>query len=249
MPSNTKYPSPNDWTHATKRQQERAARSFAQLALRKMPVYDGPLVVGDDEEVQLQSPIDAAKRALVLWAVALKGDGAPTDLALEIVEKTNVWDAVSEKEYAFLTDRDPDPECCQELKWRLEAIWVLLWALCQVEELPWPYTICNMQIMHQIMYAAEQDPDFIKDARLRDKSELLDAQDLTLRIRWSIRNTILHSEDQMLPEALDWSEPGEMIHWSKSESPSVTHERHHTLNWLVRFMETGNNWDRVETHT
>ena len=69
------YPSPYEWWEATRRQAARAARSFDLLRGTSVPVYPGPLVVPDDDEVVPQLVTDVLRRIAVLWAVALRGDG------------------------------------------------------------------------------------------------------------------------------------------------------------------------------
>src|SRR6266478_1425802 len=132
------YPSPESWQHASVRQAQRAARSFAALKQREAPVYSGPLMVDDDEQAKLQPAPEVARRLLVLWAVELKAEGCPQSEAVGLVENLNLWSSVSPSEKKFLQNENPDPEECQRLVWRLESIWVLLWALGYVEQLDWP---------------------------------------------------------------------------------------------------------------
>jgi hypothetical protein len=80
------YPSPSSWEHANDRQRQRALRSFEQLKIRYAPVYQGPLFVDDDEQVNIQNPQDVARRTLVLWAVSGRAEGMPRDKAIALLD-------------------------------------------------------------------------------------------------------------------------------------------------------------------
>lgn len=240
------YPLPANWEHANERQRQRAARSFTELARRKAPVYDGPLVVDDDDEAKLHSPQEVARRTLVLWAVELRAEGIPQEEALGLINQLDLWDSVSPDEKRFLQDKDPDPDECQELVWRLESIWVLLWSLGYIEELGWPEGMCDVAKIVDTLKEQEANPDFIKNAKLRSKAEILDAQDLTMRIHWAIRDAFLNHEGQ-IPPGLDWTDD-EREHVSESPSVGVVEQRHHTLNWLVNYLDP-EDWDSVDTPT
>ena len=242
-----KDPDPATWKHANDRQRERARRSLKQLKQHGAPVYSGPLFVEDDDEAQLQTAQDVARRTLVLWAVELRAEGIPQQEARQLIEQLDLWESVSPKERAFLEDDDPDPDECQELVWRLESIWVLLWALGYIDELDWPAGMCNVPKLVGIMKDQEANPDFIAKARLRSKSEILDAQDLIMRIHWAIRDAHLHS-DGTIPDGLDWSKNSERIQLAMSPAVGVVEQRHYTLNWLVMFLRP-KSWDKVDTPT
>lgn len=241
------YPSPESWEHANDRQRKRALRSFVKLKERNVPVYPGPLFVDDDEEVNLHSPQAVARRVLVLWAVELRAEGMPQKEAIELIEGLNLWDSVSPEEKRFLEDDDPDPAESQELVWRLESIWVLLWALGYVEELNWPSGTCDVPKLVKILKPHESDPAFITDAKLRSKSEILDAQDLIMRIHWAIRDAHLN-HGGVIPDDLDWSQDYNAVSVTMSAAVRVVEQRHYTLNWLVNFLKP-TNWDHVDTPT
>src|SRR5262249_13472055 len=120
--SMTEYPAPETWEHASVRQAQRAARSFAALKKRAVPVYSGPLMVDDDEQASLQPAQEVARRLLVLWAVELKAEGCPQAEAVGLIEKLNLWPSVSPSEKRFLQNENQDPEECQRLVWRLEYL-------------------------------------------------------------------------------------------------------------------------------
>jgi hypothetical protein len=226
-------------------QLERAERSKALLRQRQAPIYQGPLFVKDDAEVQLRTPQEAARRALVLWAVALRGEGAAQEVVRDILARAGVLDALTPKEQTFLDRPSPSVQEADDHVWRLECVEVLLWALRHVDALSWPTECCNVPRLTAIMQDAENDPAFVQRARLRPPGEVLDAQDLTLRLHWAIRQTWI--DQKPIPADLDWSGNAERIPLRDCPGVGVVEQRHHALNWLTCF---GNaDWDDVDTPT
>ena len=155
------YPSPETWEYANERQRSRALRSFAQLRNRSVPVYPGPLFVDDDEEVEIQPADEVARRTMVLWAVELRAEGVPQAETLGLIEQLNLWKCVSPSERAFLKNNNPNPGECQKFVWRLESIWVLMWALNYIEELGWPSGMCDVPKLAKLVSPHERDTGFI----------------------------------------------------------------------------------------
>ena len=241
------YPTTDDWEHANQRQKDRAKRSFAELKIRHVPVYTGPLFVDDDESATVQIPQDVARRAIILWAVAIRGEGAPQEEVKGIIDKLDLWPYVSPNEKRFLEDKDPSPETSQKLVWRLESLYVLLWSLGYIDDLNWPADMCDVGKLVEAIKDHEADPAFIKNAKLRPVSELLDAQDLTMRIHWAIRDAMLNHGGK-IPSGLDWSGELDLIPLAMSPAVGVVEQRHYVLNWILKFMNP-KSWDDVDTPT
>ncbi len=246
-PDTASYPSTDQWDAAGERQRARAERSFAVLRERRVPAYSGPLFVEDDDEVQVQHAAEVAKRALILWAVSIRAEGTPREEAIALIKDAGAWDSVSPEEKEFLETDTPDPQVAQGFVWRLESLWVMLWALGHVNELAWPDDMCNVPRLVEVMRVEESNADFIREAKLRDVSELLDAQDLAMRIHWAIRDASL-AEPARVPNDLDWSGDAEWVEIPMCAGVGVVEERHHALNWLVNFLKP-KNWDEVDTPT
>jgi Domain of unknown function (DUF4272) len=241
------YPSLEFWEHASQRMALRAARSFDALRQRAVPVYWGPLFVADDDAARLQPATEVARRVLVLWAVELRAEGVPQAETLGLIEQLDLWSSVSPCEKAFLQNENPSPEECQRLIWRLESIWILLWALGYIEELDWPSGMCDVAKLVGLVGPHEDDVAFVTAARLRPTSEILDAQDLTLRIHWAIRDALLH-QGGMIPDELNWSEQSAYVPVTLSPAAGVVEQRHYALNWLVNYLDP-EDWDHVDTPT
>jgi uncharacterized protein DUF4272 len=226
---------------------ERAQRSISVLRRYAVPMLEDPLLYTcDDAEVTLRTGPEVARRALVLWAVVLRAEGMPQEVAVALIDGADLWGAVSPKEMQFLRDEHPDPDECQQLVWRLESICVLLWALGHIAELDWPRGMCDVPRLADILKRGEAAPDFVLRATTRDKRAILDAQDLTMRIHWAIRDAWINGGG-FLPADLDWSEDYEMAHVAGCPGVGVVEQRHHTLNWLTKFDDA--EWDFVDTPT
>jgi hypothetical protein len=241
-----KLPDEGERPPPTPRQQRRAERSREQLRKRQAPLYKGALFVDDDEEAVVRSPEEVARRTLALWAVAIRGDGAPAEVARGVMDAADNWGAASAEERAFLENDGPSPQERGSFVWRLECIEVLLWALGHHAELAWPAGFCDVPRLAAIMRRAEGEAAFIREATLRPVAELLDAQDLTLRQHWAIRQCYLDSEP--IPEDLDWSGKAERKDVRGCPVTGVVAERHRALNWLLCFGGE-DDWDRVDTPT
>jgi hypothetical protein len=204
-------------------------------------------MVGDDHEVTVQPAQAVARRLLVLWAVELRAEGVSQAETLGLIEEQNLWGAVSAEEGVFLRNATPSPDECLRLTWRLESIWVLLWALRYAEELEWPSEQCDVPKLAEIVTDLEDDPEYVLSSSLRRIAEILDVQDLTMRIHWAIRDAYLH-QGGMIPEDLDWTGQSEYVPVSLSAAVGIVEQRHHALNWLVNDANL-DDWDDVDTST
>ena len=211
----------------------RKARSMARLAelgIRVPPSL--PPVIGEGE-VELRSSPDAARRALALLIVAVRGEfwnsGGEFPRA-ELEARVGAgFDVLSPKEAAFLAAAAPERQEIVDFAWRYEALFLLEWALGHVPVLPDPTAICDVPAVVRIINRPG-DREFLAQSRLRPAGEILDALDLHLRLHWAIRQARL--DNKPAPAGLD---------------PGVIQERHYALNWLVRF--EGADWDDIDTPT
>ena len=203
------------------------------------------LVVEDDREIHPQSAAEVAKRVLVLWAIVLRAEGVDRADCDSVLDTHGIWDAASPSERAFLRAENPDPATAQELVWRLEALWILLWALGLLDEVPWPSGMCDVPRIADIVNPREMDSSFISDACLIPLPSIVDQQDLTMKIHWAIRDAYINRKG--IPEDLDWRNPARTP-VEQCSVIGVVEQRHHTLNWILNFMSP-ENWDDVDTPT
>ena len=213
---------------------------------RLVPVYPFALVVEDDEVASVRGAQAVAQRAAILWAIVLRAEGLGRAEVEVLLRHLELEPHLSDEEREFLSQSETDPDEAQWLEWRLESLWVLLWALGHLDELPWPSQMCDVARIVGIMKVNEADPSFIEQARLRPIAELLDAQELTMRINWAIRNASMYQQG-WIPSGLDWSAERSFVHVTEAHAAAVVEQRHHTLNWLLDLDEA--DWDCVSTPT
>jgi len=212
---------------------ERKARTDRALhALGIEAALHLPPVIGE-VEVELRAPDEVAARAVALFAVALRAEslasGEPIPVA-EVHERLpEAAAALSPVERAFLDADPPEKQAIVDHAWRYEALYTLLWALGLADRLPLPKALCDVPWVARTVL--DRDPEaFVSGASLQPTPALLDALDLHYRLHWACRQARLDGEAP--PAGLD---------------PGVIAERHHALNWLVRFEDV--DWDEVDTPT
>lgn len=212
---------------------QRKTRSGAILREMGVPVLESlPPVLGEGE-VELRDAPDIARRALSLFAVAIRAEslagGAPIPVADLRERSPRSFDALSPHEAAFLAQEAPAERDIIAFSWRYEALYLLLWALGIFPDLPTPITICDVPLVARTIIQGDSDA-LIANAQLRPSQEILSALDLHYRMHWAARNARLAEHEA--PAGLD---------------EGVLQERRHALNWLVRNPNV--EWDNVDTPT
>ncbi len=237
----------SDW-HLTERQQARAARSRAILKERQVPMWGDEtrcLVVEDDEEIRPQLPAEVAKRVLVLWAVVLRAEGVDRDVCNAVLDTHEIWTSATASEVEFLRAENVEAQTARQFVWRLEALWILLWALGHLEEVPWPSGMCDVPRIANIIDPREMDRSLVSNAELIPLASIVDQQELTMKIHWAIRDAFINQKG--IPENLDWRSQ-ERTPVEQCPVVGVVEQRHHALNWILNFMNP-TNWDDVDTPT
>ena len=135
--------------------------------------------------------------------------------------------ALSPNERAFMATDAPDRQAVLNHTWRYEALATLAWSIGAVDALPFPVAPCDVVALTKTMFAVMQK----FEPRPRTPAEILDALDLHYRIHWATTDARVSPGRTAMP-AVD---------------TSVVMERHHALNWLVRFEDA--DWDDVTTPT
>jgi len=112
---------------------------------------------------------EIAIRAVVLQgvvAVACKVDPEPI---IDWFQDEGIWENVSPKEKAFLLNKQPSADECNQLRWRQEAEWTLLWMIGTVEALGLPTRTCDTRrLVDEIIPALGSDiSGFFASAQLR----------------------------------------------------------------------------------
>ncbi|MEO7716075.1 MAG: DUF4272 domain-containing protein [Capsulimonas sp.] len=190
-----------------------------------------PPVIGASE-VELQTASEVAQRALALFLPSLKAESLDLNQPIPTVELQTQFplgfEALTPMERSFIFSDPPSQQDIVNFAWRYEAQAALQWAL-GLSELPWPTQNCDVaKAARNILN--NNSAAFIQSAVLRPTEEILDALDLHYRLHWAVREA--HQQELSPPAQLE---------------PGVISERHHALNWLVRFENA--DWDDVDTPT
>jgi Domain of unknown function (DUF4272) len=209
--------------------EKRKKRSEEMLKAQGIPINPSLPPIESEEETVPRSAQDIAKRVVGLCAVALRGEGLKQQEIIDLLKGKDVWAFVTPEEKKFLLKKRPARQEMINFKWRYESLWVLLWALRRVEDLGAPISICNVERAVRMVLEIPSE-DFIRRAKSRPISELLDEADLIYRYDWAVVDARLKGEEA----------PGNL-------DPGVVYERHYALNWLIGYM--GQVWDDVATDT
>lgn len=211
---------------SAKQRREKSNGRLAALGLATPDVL--PPTVANEEGLT-QTADDAARRAIVLMAVAMRAEGVAQPKVVKFLAQRGVTKAVSQREKTFLQDARPDPEVMSQLTWRYEALWTLLWSLGLIDQLGSPGQQCDARRAVKIVNETPVQK-FIDEADFRLGDEILDELDFYYRAHWHVVRA--RQEDRPIPAGLD---------------ADVIYERHYALNWLTRYMYQ--EWDDVTTDT
>ncbi|KQQ40367.1 hypothetical protein ASF61_06270 [Duganella sp. Leaf126] len=211
----------------------RKARTDALLAQRQIAVpADLPPVVSDPE-LRLRTPEEVLRRMLALFAVTIRAESLTGEQPIAVADLQQrfppAFAGLTERERDFLAKDAPPADEVTQFLWRYEAILELQWALGLQEALPFPDAICDVAAISSTVIERATD-GLRKQPVMRSGAEVLDALDLHYRLHWASRQALL--KKTAVPAGLN---------------DSVLQERHHALNWLVRFEDR--DWDDVDTPT
>lgn len=171
---------------------------------------------------------EIAERALAVAIAAVKGESNDHAFAQKLVSDYKARSLFTPKELAFIENPEPPRQQLVDYSWGYEALHVLLWSLGHVEDLKAPNQICD--VAAEVAIVRENGREgLVAQAKLRSASELLDKADLYYHLHWSAIELRLRSQSS---SALD---------------EGIVRERHHALNWLIRYMNQ--EWDDVRTDT
>jgi hypothetical protein len=216
-------------TKPSKEALERRDCSVKRLQQEGVPTIAHLPVIEDSTEAKTRAKEEIAHRAIAVCITAVKGEGLDQATVDGLVKKFQADRFFSPKEAAFIKNPKPSQQDRIQFSWRYECLWVLLWSLSYVEPLDRPAGVCD--VPKAVSFLRNRDTaQFIKDAKLRPLSEILDQADLIYRYHWAVMDARLKKREA----------PGKL-------DGGVVQERHHVLNWLIGYM--GQEWDEISTDT
>jgi hypothetical protein len=224
---------PGEHIVATKDQQARRAQSEAYCKAHGVPIYGDPnaLFVNSEAETTLRTKDQVVDRALALCFIGLKSEGLAAERLAEIDKAYHITPCFTPVEQAYVTALHPTDQQGLDAHWRYESLHVLLWALGYVDALTYPDPDAGCDVAHDVAIIHDLSAtEFRTRAKLRSKKEILDQADLILRLGWACDEARLTQKPA----------PGNL-------STDIVVERHHSLNWLIRY--ENQDWDDVSTDT
>jgi len=206
--------------------EERKHQTESILKEKNIPFIDWLPLTEAEGNVELRNINDIAKRILCLFCLAGTAFEKDDVSFIEYLKTYNLWESLSKEEKLFLSNPTYDTQAQLNATWRLEALYVLVWAVGLVPELPFPTEQASVTEFIDTLPKSDESPErFIKSLKLRPLPEIMDASDLIYRLHWAVRN---HGSNLDL-------------------DGSVIQERHHAINWLTNY--DGEKWDWVATDT
>ncbi len=210
----------------------RKERSEAILKVKGIKVNSSLPCIDAESETLIRTPKEIATRLCILAVTNFVANNViPADIAIAYLQQYDLWAQTTPAEKEFLGH--PTEERKNTESWKSECIYTLMWALGKIDELNFPYQLCDLNDIPEQDYpvGAGKDPNtFINSiSKTRSAAEILDANDLYYRIDWACIDVRL--ANVQLEEAIS----------------GVVYERHYALNWLIRYGEQ--DWDDVSCDT
>lgn len=210
----------------------RKARTEAALERRgiELPSHLPPVI--GEAEVEMRTTEETAKRALALFLVVRRAAALLQNDPISTAELERsspiAFASLTPGERKFFAAAAPAQQDVFGFLWRIEALQLLLWAIGGGLELEYPSRVSSLPDLKEFMARASEE-EFLGYASLRPTSAILDALDLNLRHHWAIVEARVRGKPREEPAS------------------DIVPERHHALNWLVRFENA--DWDDTQTPT
>jgi len=187
---------------------------------------------GDENEPEdkLRSAAAVARRCLVLCSVVAASHNEDSTKIVTWLKSEGLWDDVSPKERSFLQSKKPTNGQLINASWRVEALYILLWALRLIPSLEVGKTPSERFGLTDLLPFLGPTSEFINNSELRSEDEIYEINEKIYEAHWSVRDAKINSK--AIPEDID---------------PGVIMERHYGINWLTGYC--GQPWDNVTTDT
>ena len=194
---------------------DRKAASIA--ACRAQGLAVDPLVppIEDSATAHARSVDEMAKRAIGICIAASSALRMDPKAVAEQVHRYRADLFMTPEETAFVKTASPSEADRARFSWRIEQVYVMLWALGYVDPLRAPEAGCSSEEVIKTVASRSLD-ELVQGAHPRSLTSLLDEADLTMRYDRAIDDARSHGA---LPP--------------KGLNPDVVAERHYALSWLI----------------
>jgi hypothetical protein len=208
--------------------QQRKEQNEAILKENNIRINPYLPTIEEENEVIIRSAPDIAKRILILAYLNTtidNGDDKQDIIAHLKTEK--LWGHVSQREQEFFNKDVLSEKETISISWRIECIYVMLWAINKIDDLGLPTEEASGTV-NLIPGYMESGKEFINGAVIRKTTEILDASDLIYRIHWAIKQARIDNTE--VPNI----------------NPDVVQEWHQSINWITFYEDR---WDDITTDT
>ncbi|MEM7429382.1 MAG: DUF4272 domain-containing protein [Pseudomonadota bacterium] len=211
--------------------EERKLRSEHILSERGFPVNPELPLVEAESDISLRPLDEIGPRLFCLFFLVATAFEPDEKAFARYLREHDFWPDLTPRELEFFKAPAADEQFRADASWRIEALNTLLWASRVVEDLPPPSATCTLDELAPLFPTSTEPPEKLLDRlSLRPVSEILDLCDLTYRMHWALKEVMLRGDDLDLPA-----------------DAGIVHQRHHALNWLVRYEDE--DWDEVSCDT
>lgn len=184
-----------------------------------IPVYEGLPVIAEESSIRVRSVQEIAARMMILTYLNCVATQATLQTEiLEYLKTQGLWEKASAQEKILFEKPALTEEDVNEISWRAEAIWLLLWCIHKVERLTMPKEEVDIDVLFPLLPPFMEDPaEYLETARVRSAAELLNEADFIFRLNWTMNQAPL--------EGLN---------------ARIAYERYFTINWVTSMRKE---WD------
>ncbi len=174
-----------------------------------------------EAELTLKSPQQIARRILIFaYLNCVAFDPSLQQEVMVFLIREKLWDEASSVEKALFHKPQLSEDETAEIQWRSESIWLMLWAINEVDILELRTKEINPEEIFALLPGFfENTEQFIQTADTRNSADILDEGDFTFRLSWAIREA---------------EERGETI---PGINAFVAYQRYVSLNWIMNITE------------
>ncbi|BCY29595.1 DUF4272 domain-containing protein [Flavobacterium okayamense] len=224
------FKKPNNGSNP-KTAEQRKKQTEKYLKSLNIPFIDHLPLIEEESEVKIRTAQEIAERILVLVYLAYVSEVPDeTESIIDFLKTNSLWDKVSPDEKELFQKEELTEQETANISWRSEGVWLLLWTIKKVDKLELPTEQVQIpEIVSRLPEFLTDPTEFIKNAKVRRTTEILDESDLIYRLHWATRNSNLNN--QQMPANLDLG---------------IIMERHYAINWVTFYADE---WDEISTDT
>jgi hypothetical protein len=188
----------------------------------------------DEVSWSIRTAEEIGQRALALFCVVGLASGAPAEVVRRCMAEDATEPFLTPKERAFVYADVRKERDEINFGWKAEALYMLLWAIGVVDELPGPDEQCDTAVFHDVMPPGIDISvaEFIASLKLREDTELREMEERLYDLNSLAR--CRSSDPDYRPSA-------------GPVDGGIANERHYGMLWVCGY--EGQAWDDITTDT